>query len=74
MDKNFLSVFAGEFMDTDKDDITMDTVFHELDEWSSFVALSIQVAINDNYGKLITMNEMRGCKTVSDLYNLVCLK
>ena len=37
----FIENFAEQFDDTDASEIKADTVFKELDEWSSLVALSV---------------------------------
>ena len=39
--KEFIEKFAGQFLDTELSEFTKDTVFHELDEYTSLIALMI---------------------------------
>ena len=39
--KEFIEKFAGQFLDTELSVFTKDTVFHELDEYTSLIALMI---------------------------------
>ena len=39
--KEFISNFADQFDETDASEIKVDTLFHELDEWSSLVAMGV---------------------------------
>jgi acyl carrier protein len=75
MDKNdFLKNFADQFDETDAEELTMGTEFHELEEWSSLIALAVLNMISKKYGKTVTFDEMRACVTVEDLFNVVDLK
>lgn len=69
--KDFIAEFADQFDDTDASEITPDTDFHELDEWSSLTAMGVIAFVRTNYGKKITGNEIRDCKTVKDLFDLI---
>lgn len=69
--KKFVADFADQFDDTDPSEITSETVFQELDEWSSLVALGVIAFVKTAYGKTVTGAEIRSCKTVQDLFNLV---
>ena len=69
--KDFIADFADQFDDTDASEITPDTNFHELDEWSSLTAMGVIAFVRTNYGKKITGNEIRDCKTVKDLFDLI---
>ncbi len=44
--KTFIENFAAQFDETDASVFTAETKFHELEEWSSLIALSI-IAIVD---------------------------
>lgn len=68
---DFIQNFADQFEDTDASVFTLETVFHELDEWSSLVGLSIIAMIDDEYGVTIKGDELRAAKTVEDVFNLV---
>lgn len=67
----FLENFANQFEDTDPSEITMATVFHDLDEWSSLTGMGIIAMVMTEYEKTITGAELRACVTVEDVYNLV---
>lgn len=72
--KDFIEHFAEQFEDTDSAQITADTEFHELDEWSSLIALAIIAMAKTIYGKTITGKEIKGCVTVENLFNLISSK
>jgi acyl carrier protein len=67
----FIKQFANQFDDTDVSEIRANTVFKDLDEWSSLIALSVIAFVKTEYGKSITGSQIRSCVTVSDLFNLV---
>lgn len=69
--QEFIEYFADELDDTTIDELSPDTDFKALDEWSSLVALSIIAMIEDNYEKEITGGDLRSSTTIQDLFNLV---
>ena len=69
--KDFIENLTEQFDDTDASEIQADTVFQELDEWSSLTAMSIIAMVKTQYGKTITGRDVRRCSTVEDLFNLV---
>lgn len=69
--KDFIVDFADQFDETDISVIKADTEFHNLDEWSSLVAMGVIAFIKTEYGKTITGKEIKNCVTVEDLFNLV---
>lgn len=71
---DFIKNFADQFDDTDVSEITASTSFHDLDEWDSLIALAILNMIEKKYGKKITFQEMKGCNTVEDLFDVVATK
>lgn len=70
----FIKNFADQFDDTDPSEITSETKFHELDEWSSLIGMSVIAMAKTAYGKTITGKEIRECVTVEDLFNLIASK
>ena len=70
----FIADFAEQFDDTDASEIQEDTVFHELDEWSSLVGMSLIAMVKTEYGRTITGKEIRECVTVRDLFNMISSK
>lgn len=69
--KKFISDFANQFDDTDASEITAETKFMDLDEWSSLTTLSVIAMAKTDYGKTITAAEIRSCNSVEDLFKLV---
>lgn len=67
----FIAHFAEQFEETDASVFTPQTVFHELDEYSSLIALSIIAMIDEEYDITIKGNDMRAAVTIEDLYNIV---
>ena len=72
--KDFIQNFADQFDDTDASVFTPETVFHELDEYSSLIALSIIAMVDEEYGVTIGANEMRASVTIQDLFDQVQAK
>ena len=69
--KDFIQNFAKQFDDTPASEFTAETVFHELDEYSSLIALSIISMVDEEYGIMLSGNEMKAAVTIEDLYNTV---
>ena len=67
--KEFIQNFASQFDDTDVSEFTANTEFRELDEWSSLTALSVIAMVDDEYGVTLKGEEMRGAKTIEELFN-----
>ena len=70
----FIEKFAEQFDDTDASEITANTVFKELEEWSSLVALSVIAMVDEEFGITIKGDEIRNSNTVGDLYNAIIAK
>ena len=69
--QKFIADFAEQFDDTDVSEITADTKFHDLEEWSSLVAMGVIAMAKTQYSRSITGKDIRQCETVTDLYNLI---
>lgn len=67
----FINNFADQFDDTLVETLSPETVFHELDEYSSIIALSIIAMVDEEYGVALTGNEMKSAVTIQDLFNTV---
>ena len=72
--KDFIKIFAEQLDDTDVSEIHTDTEYQELEEWSSLTAMSLIAMAKTQFGKTITGREVRGCKTIEDLFNLIASK
>ena len=72
--KDFIQHFAEQFDDTELSEFKPESVFHELDEYSSLIALTIIGMIDEEYGVSIGAEEMSAAVTIEDLYNTVMSK
>ena len=72
--KEFIEHFAEQFDETELSEFTPETVFHELDEYTSLIALSIIAMVDEEYGVTIGAHEMSAAVTIQDLFNTVKAK
>ena len=72
--KDFVKEFAFQFDDTDPEEIQAETMFHDIEEWSSLIGMSVIALAKTQYGKTITGKEIRECETVEDLFKLIASK
>lgn len=72
--KDFIQHFAEQFDDTELSEFKPETVFHELDEYSSLIALTIIGMIDEEYGVTIGAEEMSAAVTIEDLFNTIKAK
>lgn len=70
----FIERFAEQFDETESGEFKPETVFHELGEYSSLIALSIIAMVDEEYGVTLNANEMMAAVTIEDLYNTVKAK
>lgn len=70
----FVEKFAEQFDETDASEIQPDTVFKELDEWSSLIALCVIGMVDEEWDITLNGNDILEAKTVEDLYNTVKAK
>lgn len=71
---DFLKNFANQFDDTEVGAFSADTLFHDLDEWSSLVALAIMNMIAKKYGVVIKIDELKKFNTIQELFEFVQTK
>jgi acyl carrier protein len=72
--KDFIENFAQQFDDTDASEIQAETVYKELDEWSSLIALSVIAMVDEEYEVTLKGEDIRNSATVEDLFNAVKAK
>ena len=72
--EKFIEFFAEQFDDTDASEIQSDTVFHDLDEWSSLIGLSVIAMVDEEFEVALKGDDVKGSVTVEDLYNKVIAK
>ena len=68
---DFIENFAAQFDETDASVFTPETVFHELDEYSSLIALSLIAMVDEEYDVTLKGDDMRSAVTIQDLFNIV---
>lgn len=64
----FVALFAEQFDDTDASEIKAETVFHELDEWSSLIGLSVIAMVDEEFDVALKGDDVKNAVTVEDLY------
>ena len=69
--KEFIENFAEQFDETDASVFTAQTAFHDLDEYSSLIALSIIAMVDEEYDVALKGDDMKSAVTIEDLYNIV---
>lgn len=70
----FVQLFAEQFEDTDASEFTASTVFHDLDEWSSLIGLSVIAMVDEEFEVALNADDMTSSVTIEDLYNKVVTK
>lgn len=68
---DFVAHFAEQFDFTDLDEFRPETVFRDLDEWSSLMALSIIAMVDEEYEVTLQGDDMKSAVTIEDLFNIV---
>ena len=67
----FLKNFANQFDETELSVFNLKTNFKELNEWSSLTALSVMAMIDNEYGIMLSGNEINVANTIEDIFKLV---
>ena len=72
--ENFTAKFADQFDNTDSSEIKSNTIYKDLDEWDSIMAMLIIGFIKTEYGINVTNVELVKSDTVQDLFNYISIK
>ena len=67
----FVAHFAAQFEETDQSLFTPETKYHDLEEWSSLIGLSIIAMVDEEYDVTIKGNDVKSSITIEDLFNIV---
>lgn len=59
------------FDDIDTSNFSALTDFKDNDEWNSLLVLSVIAMVDEEYGIIITSDDIRQAKTIEDLYSIV---
>lgn len=71
--KDFIDKLA-EALEVEASDLTPETNFRELDEWSSLAALSVIAMADEEYEKEISGSDLKKVNTVEELFELITSK
>lgn len=67
----FVEKFAAQFDETEASVFTPETEFKKVDEWSSFMALSIIAMVDEGYKVKIKGDDIKNSQTIKDLFEIV---
>lgn len=67
----FIKLFADAIEVETPEDLSPDTVFKDLDEWSSISVMLTVAFFDEEFDKEITEKEIRMASTIKDLYGIV---
>lgn len=68
--KEFIEKFAEAIEVENVTELTAETEFRKLDEWSSLSVMLLIAFFDEEFGKEIGDKDIRSCTTVKDLFNL----
>ena len=69
--QNFISNFAFQLDDTEVSDLSENTIYKDLDEWSSLTTLSIIAMCDEEYGVNIKGDDFKNTSTIKELFELI---
>ena len=72
--EEFVALFAEQFDETDASEIQAGTAFHDLDEWSSLIGLSVIALVDEEFEVALKGDDVKNAVTVEDLYKNVIAK
>lgn len=70
----FLAHFAAQFEGLSVSEVSLETEFRQLPDWSSMQSLMVIATFDWEYGVTVSADELKAAKTVGDLYRLVLSK
>jgi acyl carrier protein len=65
--EKFLQIFAQQFEEGSRKNISLRSAFKQMPGWSSLQALIVTVAIHDEWGISFSDEDFRNAQTVNDL-------
>ena len=68
--QDFIRRFSEIMGVEDASTLTPETDFHDLDEWSSLMAVKLLVLFDEEMDKDVSVGEINECFTIEELYNL----
>lgn len=70
----FVKNFGEQFDDTELSEFKAETVYHDLEEWSSIQAISIMAMVDEEYDVKLKADDIRSAQTIEQLYEIVKAK
>ncbi len=67
----FIEKFAEIFDDTDASELTPDTKFRDIEEWSSLSALGLLALADEEFDVEVKAEDMRNATTIADLLTVI---
>lgn len=69
--ETFLENFIDLFEETDPASISLSTIFEDIDEWDSLIALSVIAMCDEEYNVKVKGDDIKNATTIEDLANFV---
>ena len=70
----FIAKFEAQFQELRIDEVSLETEFRQLAEWSSMQSLIVIASFDWEYGVTLSAEELLAARTVGDLHALVSSK
>lgn len=67
----FITNFSELFEETNPEQVKEDTVFKDLEEWSSLMALSLIAMVDENYNVKLKGVDIKDSETIKDLSEII---
>ena len=67
----FVELFAEQFDETDASEIQASTVFHDLEEWSSLIGLSVIAMVDEEFDVALKGDDIKTSNTIQDIFEKV---
>lgn len=69
--QDFIDNFSFAINKKESTVLSCDTNFWDIDEWSSFAALSVMSMIKEEYGIVLRTSDVKGVRTIQELFDVV---
>jgi acyl carrier protein len=69
--KEFIEKFADAIEVENVSSLTPETLFHDLDEWSSLSVILTIAFLDEEYDKQVSNTDINTAQTIQDLFDLV---
>lgn len=67
----FVTLFAELFDNTEIECFSPETRFHDLDEWSSLIGLSVIAMVDEEFDVALKGDDIKNSRTIGDLYDII---